>query len=114
MGRSVDNVSVCVGLEERRGSPRSWVPLLLMLEDLDRESLECFCVQNFCKLEGGGFRKATLQPQIHQKYQMSDDLGPSFYSLTSSPDCLIRCSARGFFARHRRVQHSLGGRGGDG
>lgn len=54
MGRSVDNVSVCVGLEERRGSPRSWVPLLLMLEDLDRESLECFCVQNFCKLEGGG------------------------------------------------------------
>lgn len=46
---SVDNVSVCVVMEERQGNPRSWVPLLLMLEDLDRESLECFCVQNFCK-----------------------------------------------------------------
>lgn len=61
---SVDNVSVCVVMVERQGNPRSWVPLLLMLEDLDRESLECFYVQNFSKM-GGKLQKA---------YQMRDDL----------------------------------------
>lgn len=33
---SVDNGSVCVAMEERQGNPRLRVPLLLILEDLDR------------------------------------------------------------------------------
>lgn len=45
---SVDNGSVCFAMEERQGNPRLWVPLLLILKGLERESLKYVPVQNSC------------------------------------------------------------------
>lgn len=44
---SVDNGSVCFVMEERQGNPRSGVPLLLVLRDLERKSLKYIPVRNF-------------------------------------------------------------------